>query len=216
MVERLVLKNNDIGVDGWKHICLFVNMCQSIRYLDLSNLRFPQPPMPTSPRAAANPRHKAACGPLALAQLLSRSLGERLAGSNLELLNMAETHPSTEQLGVILDGVLRCGVRRLGLANNGLDAAGVGHVARYLSGGKCIGLDLSGNELGGRLRVLAGSINKRNPVWALSMADCGLAASDMGALLPVLAQLEAFRFLDISHNQDLCQAEPSSIALLRK
>jgi hypothetical protein len=107
-------------------------------------------------------------------------------------------------------------VRRLGLANNALDAAGIEHVARYLSGGTCIGLDLSGNDLGGQLKVLAASINKRNPVWALSMADCGLAAGDMGALLPVLAQLEAFRFLDISHNQDLCQTEPSSIALLRK
>ena len=42
MVERLVLKNNKLGVEGWKHICLFTYLCRTLRHLgtaDLDNLR---------------------------------------------------------------------------------------------------------------------------------------------------------------------------------
>ena len=79
--------------------------------------------------------------PSAMSCKTSRSLGERLAGSDLELLNLGDTSPATEQLGVIVDGTIRCGLRRLGLARNGIDAEGVTHVARFLEGGKCEGLE---------------------------------------------------------------------------
>lgn len=269
VVERLVLRNNKFGPEGWKHLCLFVYLCRTLRMLDLEGVPFPK-------QTAIVPE-----GQQSVAQLLSKSLGERLGGATLSLLGLGNTGLSAEQLGLVIDGVVKCGVRRLNLANNGIDAEGLRHVARFIKSGVCEGLDLGGNDLSGEGLVdileaavgeaaamgeeppstdpaasqqeesgkegeesmpaerenaqresiegkegtKEGSISSSKetkpepmdcPLWALSLADCNLTPSSLCKLLPALARLKHFRFLDLSHNQDLFRSDPSAVGVLRR
>ncbi|CAK7234919.1 Microtubules assembly and stabilization protein [Sporothrix eucalyptigena] len=218
VVERLVLKNNKVGVEGWKHISLFIHMCHTLKALDLSNVVFPhvpanKTPQPSQARQLQQPQRKQ---PFDVCQLLSKSIAERYAGATLELLNFGDTGLSSEQLGWIIDGIIQSGTKRLGLAHNDLDEAGVQHVARYLASGRCEGLDLGGNDLRDRLEVLADAAATDNALWALSLADCNLTPSGLCKLLPKLVHLPNFRFLDLSHNHELFEARPSATALLRR
>ncbi|KAK1977192.1 cell wall biogenesis protein Mhp1 [Colletotrichum cereale] len=218
-VERLVLKNNKIGPEGWRHICLFINLCRTLKFLDVSTISFPRPSQPlqnghshTLLRQSSNedrPQN-------ANATLFSKAIGERLGGSTLELLNLGETNLSSDDLGVIIDGVIQCGVKRLGLAHNSIDEKGLHHVARYLSQSGCEGLDLGGNDIRDHMDIIAGAISAKDALWALSLAECNLKPGSLCKIFPALAQLKDFRFIDLSHNQDLCKSEPSAVGLLRK
>ncbi|KAK8041828.1 hypothetical protein PG993_006351 [Apiospora rasikravindrae] len=219
VVERLVLRNNKLGVDGWKHICLFIHMCHTIKYLDLSSIPFPaSSPQSKSPLSHHFHLHNGAnsAGSHDISALLSKALAERLAGTELELLNMGETGIKTTQLAVLVDGILKSGVTRLGLAHNELDGPALQHVARYLRDGKCQGLDLGGNNLRDNLEGIAESINEDGTMWALSLANCNLKPGSLCKLLPKLTKVKNFKFLDLSHNHDLCDSDPSAIGLLRR
>lgn len=212
-VERLVLTNNKLGPEGWKHLCLFIYFCQSLKSLNLSGIPFPQMPRRRGSHtvhANGAPNHPDLC------QLFSKSLGARLGGSTLTLLGLGETGLNTEQLGAVLDGVIECGVKRLGLAHNNIDAQGVQHIARYLRSGKCEGLDLGGNDMRDQLEVLADALTESGPFGALSLAECNLAPASLYESLPKLAKLQSFRFIDLSHNHDLFNANPSAISVLRR
>jgi hypothetical protein len=217
VIERLVLKNNKIGTEAWKHICLFIHLCRSIKCIDLSSLPFPAPSaqVKTPITHHLHPHHSPQA-PVDLSSLLCRSIGERLAGSELELINIGSTGIAANQLGAFIDGVLKSGVSRLGLAHNNLDEQGVQHVARYLQSAKCEGLDLGGNNLRDHVDVIAGAINEHDALWALSLAECNLRPSSLCKLFPKLMQLHNFKFLDLSHNHDLFESEPSAIGLLRR
>lgn len=228
VVERLVLRNNKIGPEGWKHLCLFIYMCRSIKQLDMSNLPLPRS-QSTATAQGNNQNHhhhhhhinmpgmaRPASPPLTICQLLSRSLGRRLAGSTLELLNLGETAPDMQQLSNLIDGIIDCRIKRLGLAHNEIDADGVSHVARYISSGFCEGLDLGGNDLRDQLEVIANALSDDSPLSALSLAECNLSPQSLCKLFPKLTKLKEFRFIDLSHNQDLFRLEPSCISLLRR
>lgn len=221
VVERLVLKNNSkIGAEGWKHICLFIHMCRSIKYLDLSHLPFPAPVEPPKSPISHHLIHHSpgqnALAPVDLSLLLSKSIGERLAGPELELLNIGSIGLNANQLGAVIDGVLKSGVTRLGLANNNLDAQGIQHVARYLREANCEGIDLGGNDLRDRLPELAEAFDEKDELWAISLANCNLKPASLCKLFPKLVKLRSFKFLDLSHNRALFESEPSAIGLLRK
>ncbi|KAK7949651.1 MAP-homologous protein 1 [Apiospora saccharicola] len=220
VVERLVLRNNKLGVDGWKHICLFIHMCHSIKYLDLSSIPFPAPSQEPAKSPLSHHLHlhngANSAGPNDISALLSKALAERLAGSELELLNMGETGITTTQLAALIDGILKSGVTRLGLAHNELDGPGLQQVARYLRDGKCQGLDLGGNNLRDNLEGIADAINEDGTMWALSLANCNLKPGSLSKLLPKLTKVKNFKFLDLSHNHDLCDSDPSAIGLLRR
>ncbi|KAK1999324.1 cell wall biogenesis protein Mhp1 [Colletotrichum falcatum] len=218
-VERLVLKNNKIGPEGWRHICLFVYLCRTLKFLDLSTVSFPRPSQPaqnghghTLLRHSSNEDRPQNVN----ATLFSKAIGERLGGSTLELLNLGETNLSSDDLGVIIDGIIQCGVKRLGLAHNNIDEKGLRHVAKYLSQSGCEGLDLGGNDIRDHMDIVAGAISPKDALWALSLAECNLKPGSLCKILPALAQLKDFRFIDLSHNRDLCKSEPSAIGLLRK
>ncbi|KFY05666.1 hypothetical protein V492_08373, partial [Pseudogymnoascus sp. VKM F-4246] len=227
-VQRLTLKNNPkIGRDGWRHISLFINMSRSLRNLDVSLIPFPQAVSPkstenASPAVGAPPATptKAASPPPATvtepAMILSKALSTRLAGDELELLNIAETAMTAPQIGLLIDGAIQSGMRRLGLAGNNLDAEGMAHVARYLQAGKCEGLDLGGNQLCDLLDPLVDSISPVHPLFALSLANCGLTPDSLAHLFPALVRLSNFRFIDLSHNTALFATKPSAVHLLRK
>lgn len=217
VVERLVLKNNKIGPEGWKHLCLFVYMCRSLVSLDLAEIPFPKPPQPPSPTGHGHfHHHKEKKGAMDMCALLARSIGERLGGSTLELLNLSNTGLNHGQLGRLLEGVTQCGVRRLGLAHLDLDLEGLEHIKRYLTSGKCEGLDLGGNDLRDQCESLGSVIEENNLLWALSLAECNLKPASLCGLLPHLAKLSNFRFLDLSHNQDLFDSDPSAVGILRR
>lgn len=223
VVERLVLKNNKIGVDGWKHICLFIHMCRSVKSLDVSSIPFPAPcePPKTTPLSHHLHAHIGHNGhnhvtQLDLSHLLSKALGERLAGPELELLNIGETGITMNQLGTVIDGALKSGLSRLGLAHNDLDTQGVQHVARYLQGGNCQGIDLGGNDLRDHMEVIAEAISEDATIWALSLANCNLMPKSLCKLFHKLIKLKHFKFIDLSHNQDLCESDPSAVGILRR
>lgn len=220
VVERLVLKNNKIGIDGWRHICLFIYMCRSIKYLDISSLPFPAVVEPAKPHLVhlphLNHHEHPAPGSTDLAMLLSKCLAGRLAGSELELLNLGATGLTSSQLECVVDGMLKSGVIRLGLAHNNLDAAGVEHVAKYLRNSRCEGLDLGGNDLRDRIEIIAGAIESDDALWALGLANCNLNSGSLCKLFPKLSKLAGFKFFDLSHNHALFDSEPNAISLLRR
>ncbi|KAK3065756.1 Microtubules assembly and stabilization protein, partial [Teratosphaeriaceae sp. CCFEE 6253] len=114
-----------------------------------------------------------------------------------------------------------CGISRLGLAGNQLDDAALAHVIRYFRSGVCHGLDLGGNDMHGKLHLFADAITgpsgKRDlPCWGLSLAGCNLHTSDLKALFPALSKLPDFRFIDLSHNRDLCTRDNGTVSLFRR
>ncbi|KAH7149682.1 hypothetical protein B0J13DRAFT_621510 [Dactylonectria estremocensis] len=212
VVERLVLKNNKLGPDGWKHLSLFIYLCRSLKFLDVSQIQFPRQSQVKQNGALPNGAHI----PLGISDIFSKALGERLGGSTLELVNLGETGPSMEQLGVIIDGLIKCGVGRLGLAHNHIDDEGVQHVVKYIAADKCEGLDLNGNDLGAHMEALASAINEASNLWAMGLAGCNLTPSSLCKILPTLVKLKSFRFIDLSQNEALFQSTPSAVGLLRR
>ncbi|RAL58163.1 hypothetical protein DID88_002334 [Monilinia fructigena] len=220
IIERLVLKNNSkIGKDGWRHICLFINMCRSLKTLDLSRIPFPQS-VPTPPTSGSghlkktdsntsNTSNEVSC-------LLSKAIGDRLAGPEFELLNLGHCGLNSEQLDGLVDGITKSGLRRLGLAGNEITSVGMEHVARWIRHGSCEGLDLGGNDLRDSLETVANALDEDNNIYALSLADCNLNPDSLWLLFPALAKLKNFKFIDLSQNHDLFESNPSALSLLRR
>ncbi|KAH8698441.1 putative cell wall biogenesis protein Mhp1 [Talaromyces proteolyticus] len=211
IVEKLSLKNNPkIGPEGWRHICLFIHLSRSLKAIDLSGVPFPKK------LVTANDTIRAQKSPSDIGTTLSASLTTRFGGDRLEELLLSESQPSTEDVAKICDAASFVGLRRLGLASNGLTREGLEHVCRYFQSGKCEGLDLGGNELGGHLDVLIPALNVSNPAMALSFADCALTPSSIFPLLQAFPSMPNFRFVDFSHNPALFANQPDSLSMLRR
>jgi len=120
------------------------------------------------------------------------------------------------QLGTIVDGLIQCGVKRLGLSHNQIDAEGMKHVVKFLTEGHCEGLDLGGNDLSQHTEALATAIENDTTLWGLGMADCNLTPSALCKILPVMVKLPNLRFFDLSQNPALFQSTPSAVGLLRR
>ncbi|KAK7514095.1 uncharacterized protein IWZ02DRAFT_484303 [Phyllosticta citriasiana] len=216
VVEKLSLKNNPrITREGWKHISLFIYMCRSLKALDVSNVFFPQPRVP--PKVHPSEQKKQVKVPIDdVAEILCKSLSERLGGSHLEELLMANCALTANNVRKIVDGVVVSGIQRLGLSGNSLDDEGLEHVVRYLRSGVCHGLDLGGNDLCNRLARLCEGLNEKIPLWALGLADCNLSPDAIKPLFPRLVAMSNFRFIDLSHNHSLFAQDPSALGTLRK
>ena len=168
-----------------------------------------QHPHPKHPKtaAAANP-----AADLDAAEAFYKCLSERLGKARLEEFIVSECGFTAPQIRRIVDAAIVAGINKLGLANNALDDEGLDHVLRYVRSGVCGGLDLGGNDLrGDRLARLAAALaaDSSRPCWGLSLAGCNLDAASLKPLFPVLATLPDFRFLDLSHNRDLCRTSRS-------
>lgn len=224
IIEKISLKNNpQIGRDGWRHIALFIHMSRSLKAIDLSMIKFPTKSEPVTPPNHHHAHaHKKSGAPVTAPAdpglTFGRCLMKRLASSRLEELVMAECGLDTDLVKKFVRGVKASGVTRLGLAGNNLDAGGMEAIASLLRDGKLEGLDLGGNILSGDLLdILVRSLNSRdNPLYALSLADCSLTPDSLRDLLPALAQLPNFRFVDLSHNRRLFSTQPNATGLLRK
>ncbi|KAL8809772.1 MAG: hypothetical protein Q9200_003125 [Gallowayella weberi] len=214
VVEKLSLKNNaKIGAEGWRHISYFINMSRSLKAIDLTGIPLPQPsPVGNSPPDGKISPQSAWDIPT----ILQKSIAERPAGSQLEELVIGECGLSSSTIGMIVEAVIRCRVRRLGLAHNNMTPEGLQHVIRYLQENFCEGLDLGGNDLWEHLHLLADVLDQNKPLYALSLADCNLSPSSISSLLPALVRLPNFRFIDLSHNRDLFADNPNALRLLRR
>lgn len=223
-ITKLVLKNNvKITVEGWKHIALFIYMCKSIIALDVSMIPFPkQPTQVVSPTATSPPTNGT---PLTspnkvtrttdIAEILSKAISERLGGSTMQELLMAECGLTAPSIRKIIDGCVISGVKRLSLADNDIDSEGLEHVQHYIRSGVCEGIDLGGNDLREWIPHLSESLGKNSTAWALCLANTGLSRDHLKALFPVLVSMPSLRFLDLSRNKDLF-ADQTALCLLRK
>ncbi|MCJ1311376.1 hypothetical protein MMC25_005047 [Agyrium rufum] len=234
VIEKLSLKGNrNITRDGWRHISLFIYMSQSLKAIDLSMVPFPKPiGNPNTSHANhgiqfhhhhsqhSNSTHSTTSSSDSVANhfcsSFHKALGSRRAGSRLEELAMGECGLTTEDVKLVIEGVMQCGTTRLGLASNSINSDGFQFVMDYLKAGKCEGLDLGGNDLSDGLQWLADSLDTEHPLFALSLADCNLTADALKPLFSSLIKLPNFKFIDLSHNRDLFTKEPSALGILRK
>ena len=225
VIEKLVLKNNSkIGKTGWRHIALFINMSRSLKAIDLSMIPFPigratGTPEPAKHHSLAHHKDHPASptgAQIDMPTLFQEAIGDRLEGNRLEELIMAECGLDTECIGKIVDGVMRAGCTRLGLAGNNISLEGLRHVIRWIKTDSCGGLDLGGNDFNENLDTLAEALDGESKLWALCLADCHISPASLEKLLPALVRLPHFRFLDISHNRDLFSTKPTALNLIRK
>jgi len=66
------------------------------------------------------------------------------------------------------------------------------------------------------IEILSASINELSPLCALSLSNCNLTPASLSSLLPALATLPHFRWLDLSRNPLLFSEQPDSLMLLRR
>lgn len=222
IIEKLTLKNNPkITKVGWKYIALFLYMCRSIRAIDVSMIQFPGSTSSTTDETPTK-TPKAATGILGnnadTAEILHKALAERLGGSQLEEMTMAECGLRTPQLRKVVDAATISGISRLVLAGNPLDDEGLECILQYVRSGVCHGLDLGSIDLRGRLGRLSEALAHKPdcPVWGLSLAGCNLDCDSLKDLFPALTGLGDFRFLDLSHNGHLFEGDVCALRLLRK
>ncbi|EMC99373.1 hypothetical protein BAUCODRAFT_401333 [Baudoinia panamericana UAMH 10762] len=222
VIEKLTLKHNPrITRLGWKHISLFIYMCRSLKAIDLSMNQFPETfPASTHATPTKSPSNapKGDAKDTDAAAIFYKCLSERLGGSKMEELIVSECGLNSDQIRKVVDGAIVCGISRLGLAGNHLDDEGLGHVIHYLRSSVCHGLDLGGNDLRGKLGHIADAINNKRhiPCWGLSLAGCNLVTADLKVLFPALVKLPDFRFLDLSHNRELCFRDNGTVSLFRR
>lgn len=217
VVEKLSLKNNPkIGREGWRHIGLFVHLSKSLKAIDLSGIPFPKPrvgsdgstgSIGSAPGAGAN---QDVCDTFACA------LAERFHGDYLEELLMSECKPSSEQVKRICEASTKMGLRRLGFANNNLTREGLEYITKYMQAGQCEGLDLGGNVIKEDLNLVIEAIEPEQPLYAISLADCGLDSSVISPLLQALARIHNLRFIDFSHNPGLFSGQQNSLGVFRR
>jgi hypothetical protein len=220
VVEKLSLKNNPrITRIGWKHISLFLCMCGSIKAIDLSMIQFPETLPPSAQASAVKAPQHASRGPdqdIDAAEILFKSLSQRLGGNKLEELIVSQCGMTSAQIRKVVDGAVLCGISRLGLAGNQLDDEGLNAVLHYLKSGVCGALDIGGNDLRDNIEQVAEALESKPGMWGLSLADCNLDTASVRPLFPALAKLPGFRFIDLSHNRDLCSQDNGTISLLRR
>ncbi|KAE8833786.1 hypothetical protein HRS9139_05605 [Pyrenophora teres f. teres] len=215
-IKKLVLKNNPkITAEGWKHIALFLYMCKSIMAVDVSMIPFPQPPSPVTSPTTNGPANGDKTGDIA--ETFSKAISERLGGSELQELAMAECNLTSPSIKKIIHGCVISGIQRVSLATNDIDAEGLEHILYYLRSGVCQGIDLGGNDLRPWIGKLCESMThcKNSLLWALCLQDTGLTPDSLKTLFPTLTTLPSFKFLDLSHNRGLFLGE-TSLCLLRK
>jgi hypothetical protein len=212
IIEKISLKNNDkIGPEGWKHIGLFIHLSRSLKSIDVSMIPFPPalPPEDHQHHHHHQPKKD-------ICTIISKALGKRYGGNHLEELIMGGCKLGSKHVGQLIDGAIQCGLRRFGLAHNDIDEEGVEHIVRYLKSGLCEGLDLGGNAINDHLHLLGDCLDDKNPLFALSLAECGLTPSSLGKLMPKFVKLSNLRFIDLSHNRELFSRQPDALSMLRR
>jgi hypothetical protein len=143
-VENLILCDNPkLSKQGWNYVSLFVHMCHSLKALDMSKIPIPKV---FNVKAPTTTKTQSATGDIA--SLFSMALCERLCNKGLEELNLNNCDLSMEQALKIMQGVIKSGIIRLGLAGSKLGLEGLEAVSKWMKTTEgCMALDLSGIDL---------------------------------------------------------------------
>ncbi|KAL9056437.1 MAG: hypothetical protein Q9162_002918 [Coniocarpon cinnabarinum] len=217
VIEKLSVRlNSKITSEGWRHICLFLNLCHSLKALDLALTPFPASQSAVMAQGARESPEKPTSNPGDIAHVLFESLSRRSNESKLEELIMSQCGLNTYTVAKIIDAVCESSVTRLGLANNQLDHEAIAKVAKYLQTSTCKGLDIGGNDLRDAAVLLTEALTSESSLMALSLADCNLDPPTLARFMPALLPAKDFRFLDLSHNRELFSTTPNALATLRR
>jgi hypothetical protein len=222
IIEKLSLKHNsEITVIGWKYIALFLHISKSLKAIDLSGIPFPRS---NGDLSRSSTLSSGADGSASSTQskrpdycaIIARAISERL-GDRLEELILSDCGLSATNVGEIVDASIRCKIRRLGLAGNGLGSdESVRHIVKYVVSDICEGLDLGGNNLHGHIPDIADALDAENPLFAISFAACNLDSKDLELILASSARLKNLKFIDLSGNRALFSAKNNAIPIFRK
>ena len=219
VIEKLMLKNNPrVTRIGWKHLAVFLNMCRSIKAIDLSMIPFPDDLPPGNQFKI--PSQTPQILPTDAAEIFAKALAERVGGAKLEELGLSECGLNSGKIRRLLDGAVMAGITRVGLAGNNLDDQGFDHVLEYVRSGVCQALDIGSNDLNqSQMKKLGDALTHKPdlPLWGVSLAGCNLDTAALKTLFPALVKLPNLRFLDISHNRRLFENDAvDGVHLLRK
>lgn len=222
VIERLSLKNNpSITSLGWKHIALFIHLSRSLYAIDLTGIPYPKSAGDLSRTTTENSTGTSLSPSTSrhsqqeTGSLVARAIRERY-GNRLEELILSGCSLSASNVSEIVDAAIHCRIRRLGFAGNHLSNEAMGHVVRYAVSDICEGLDLGSNDLHKNEHLLTQVVHERNPMFALSLADCNLTPDDLSRILPKLCEMKNFKFLDLSRNHGLFEGENSAVHILRR
>jgi hypothetical protein len=220
VIEKLSLKDNPgITNVGWRHLGLFMHMSRSLRAIDLSGIKFPQ----SGDLSRITSTNSSVSGIAVdlnsqsndLGALIIRALSERL-GDKFEELVLSGCELSSSHICDLVDCAIKCKIRRLGLADNGLNEEAIKHVVRYVKSGACEGLDLGNNDLHGCGHIIAEAADEGCPLFAISLSGCNLTPDDLGSLFIPFTKLANLRFIDVSRNRALFNRERDAVPILRK
>lgn len=226
VIEKLSLKNNvKITNQGWKNIALFMHISRSLRAIDLSGIPFPRRSQDyigaqglsrTSTASSTSTTNTATPEPKYgdMGSLIAKAISERF-GDKLEEIILSHCGLVASNIGDLVDCCIKRRIRRLGLAENDLSTEGLENVVRYVKSGACEGLDLGGNNLHGA-GMLTDGLDEENPLFAMSLSDCGLTPADLSLILAPLAKLKNFKFIDLSRNHKLFNGDANAVPVLRK
>ena len=217
VIEKISLRmNTKVTAEGWRHICLFLNLSHSLKGIDMSLTPFPSPEALTSVGTARVSGESTQPNPKDVAHVLYESLSDRSKESRLEELILSDCHLNAYVIKKIVDAICGSNISRLGVAKNSLDHEAIQYLAQYIQSGSCKGLDLGGNDIRDAASILTQSMGSSIPIWALSLADCNLDPDTLAKIFPSLLNLPDFRFLDLSHNRDLFNSKPNALGMVRK
>ena len=220
IIEKLSLKHNpDITTIGWKYIALFLHISTSLKAIDLSGIPFPKSNADLSRSstlsAGAESTNSNQSKRPDYCAVISRAISERF-GDRLEELILSDCGLGPAAINEIIDAVVKCKIRRLGLAGNDLDQEAVGHIVRYVVSGICEGLDLGGNNLHGHIPTISDALADDNPLFAVSFAGCRLDPQDLETILGAAARLKNLKFIDLSGNRAMFSGKTNAVPIFRK
>ena len=219
VIEKLSLKANSAITNlGWRHIALFMHMSRSLRAIDLSGIAFPRSTdlsRTSTTSSDSSGQYGANSTLMDLGSLIIYAISERL-GNGLEELILSDCRLSTANIRDLIDCAIKCRIHRLGLASSKLNEESLGHIVRYITSGRCEGLDLGNNNLHGIAHILADGATSDCPLFAISLSDCNLTSSDLSSLLIPFSKLKNLKFIDLSQNMSLFSGIPNAVPVLRK
>lgn len=202
-VEKLSLRNVAIDELGWKFLCKFLSMSQSIKKLDISQQRIKSDTKKSCIRSSMNWN-------LFIQSLITRGGIEELVINGCKLTD--------ETFKDLIENAVRLSTYRLGIASIELNQFKAKIVADWITDekSKCVGVDVAFNDLSkGQLIPFINAFYKGNlKLIFFSLNSTKLTDIDQTSeLIRSLSYVKTLRFLDLSSLPDLF---PGIISRLKK
>lgn len=202
-VEKLSLRNVPIDELGWKFLCKFLSMSQSIKKLDISQQRIKSDTKKSCIRSSMNWN-------LFIQSLITRGGIEELVINGCKLTD--------ETFKDLIENAVRLSTYRLGIASIELNQFKANIVADWITDekSKCVGVDVAFNDLSkGQLIPFINAFYKGNlKLIFFSLNSTKLTDIDQTSeLIRSLSYVKTLRFLDLSSLPDLF---PGIISRLKK